>query len=79
MNRINDFQLNLGDSIMQDFMNYWREEYQLLNRDTGCAIMCMAQKHDLLTEDGIHHEKVHGFTKSHGAGNVLFICFLHLV
>nr|WHU27524.1 odorant binding protein 3 [Heliconius charithonia] len=60
-------ELNLGDNIMQDFMNYWREEYELLNRDTGCAIMCMAQKHDLLTEDGIHHEKVHGFTKSHGA------------
>ncbi|CAG9564369.1 unnamed protein product [Danaus chrysippus] len=65
-------ELNLGDHIIQDFMNYWREEYELLNRDTGCAIMCMASKHDLVTEDmKIHHENAHEFAKSHGADDDL--------
>ncbi|OWR47910.1 pheromone binding protein 2 [Danaus plexippus plexippus] len=65
-------ELNLGDHIIQDFMNYWREEYELLNRDTGCAIMCMASKHDLITEDmKIHHENAHEFAKSHGADDDL--------
>ncbi|CAK1550282.1 unnamed protein product [Leptosia nina] len=61
-------ELNLGNHIIQDFINYWREEYELINRDTGCAIMCMASKHDLITEDmKLHHGKAHEFAKSHGA------------
>ncbi|CAH0724113.1 unnamed protein product, partial [Brenthis ino] len=65
-------ELNLSDNIVQDFMNYWKEEYELLNRDTGCAIMCMASKHDLITEDmKLHHENAHGFAKTHGADDDL--------
>ncbi|CAG4989301.1 unnamed protein product [Colias eurytheme] len=61
-------ELNLGDHIMQDFINYWKEEYELINRDVGCAIMCMASKHDLITDDmKLHHGKTHEFAKSHGA------------
>nr|QNS26339.1 pheromone binding protein 1 [Pieris rapae] len=65
-------ELNLGGHIMQDFMNYWREEYELLNRDLGCAIMCMASKHDLITDDlKLHHGKAHEFAKTHGADDDL--------
>ncbi|CAH2089076.1 unnamed protein product [Euphydryas editha] len=65
-------ELNLGDHIMQDFLNYWREEYDLVNRDTGCVIMCMASKLDLITDDmKLHHGKAHEFAKSHGADDDL--------
>ncbi|XP_072942524.1 general odorant-binding protein 1-like [Epargyreus clarus] len=61
-------ELNLGDHIMQDFYNFWREEYELVNRDVGCAIMCMASKHDLVTDEmKLHHGKAHEFAKTHGA------------
>ncbi|XP_047536248.1 general odorant-binding protein 1-like [Vanessa atalanta] len=61
-------ELGLGDHIIQDFFNYWREEYELVNRDMGCAIMCMASKLDLITDDmKIHHGNAHEFAKSHGA------------
>ncbi|XP_050668364.1 general odorant-binding protein 1-like [Leptidea sinapis] len=61
-------ELNLGDHIIQDFYNYWKEEYALVNRDVGCAIICMAAKHDLITDDmKLHHGNTHEFAKSHGA------------
>lgn len=61
--------LNLGDHIIQDFYNYWREEYDLVHAETGCAIMCMASKLDLITDDRkLHHGNAHEFAKSHGAG-----------
>ncbi|XP_041984865.1 general odorant-binding protein 1-like [Aricia agestis] len=60
-------ELNMGDHIMQDFTNYWKEDYQLLNREFGCMVLCMASKHNLLTEDGLHHDNAHEFAKKHGA------------
>ncbi|XP_034835171.1 general odorant-binding protein 1-like [Maniola hyperantus] len=61
-------ELGLGEHIMQDFFNYWKEDYELLNRDTGCAIMCMATKFDLIAEDmTLHHKNAHEFAKTHGA------------
>ncbi|XP_045778006.1 general odorant-binding protein 1-like [Maniola jurtina] len=65
-------ELGLGEHIMQDFYNYWKEDYELLNRDTGCAIMCMATKFDLISEDmSLHHKNAHEFAKTHGADDDL--------
>nr|AAC05702.2 pheromone binding protein 1 precursor [Mamestra brassicae] len=61
-------ELNVGEHIMQDMYNFWREEYELLNRDLGCMVMCMANKLDLIGEDQkMHHGKAADFAKSHGA------------
>lgn len=61
--------MNLSEHVMQDFYNFWREEYDLVNIEIGCAIMCMASKFDLITEDmKLHHGNAHDFAKSHGAG-----------
>lgn len=61
--------MNLSEHVMQDFYNFWREEYDLVNTELGCAIMCMAGKFDLITEDSkLHHGNAHEFAKSHGAG-----------
>uniref|UniRef100_A0A2A4K016 Pheromone binding protein 2 n=1 Tax=Heliothis virescens TaxID=7102 RepID=A0A2A4K016_HELVI len=65
-------ELNVGDHIMQDMYNFWREEYQLVNRDLGCMIMCMTAKLDLVGDDQkMHHGKAEEFAKSHGADDAL--------
>ncbi|XP_068620685.1 general odorant-binding protein 1-like [Battus philenor] len=61
-------ELNLGDHIMADFMNFWREEYELVNRDLGCAISCIAGKLELLTDElTMHHDNAKEFAMKHGA------------
>nr|AXN76739.1 odorant binding protein PBP1 [Clostera restitura] len=62
-------ELKIGDHIMEDFKNYWQEDYALLNRDFGCMVVCMASKLDLISEDTklLHHGNAEEFAKSHGA------------
>nr|UDM59723.1 putative pheromone binding protein 3 [Corcyra cephalonica] len=62
-------ELNVGENVMQEMQNFWREEYDLVHRDTGCMILCMATKHDLLhiEEYKLHHAKSEDFAKTHGA------------
>lgn len=65
-------ELNVGEHIMQDMYNFWREEYELVNRDLGCMIMCMAVKLDLIGADQkMHHGKAEDFAKSHGADDAV--------
>nr|AAS49922.1 pheromone binding protein 1 precursor [Sesamia nonagrioides] len=65
-------ELNVGEHIMQDMYNFWREEYELVNRDLGCMVMCMASKLDLVGDDQkMHHGKAEEFAKSHGADDEL--------
>ncbi|XP_014368560.2 general odorant-binding protein 1 [Papilio machaon] len=61
-------EMNLGDHILQDFMNFWREEYELVNRELGCAITCIVVKLNLITEDfKMHHDNAREFAIKHGA------------
>nr|AFD34183.1 pheromone binding protein 2 [Argyresthia conjugella] len=63
-------ELNLPDHIITDFYHYWKEDYTLLNRDTGCAIICMAKKLDLIDASGkLHHGNAQEFAEKHGADN----------
>ncbi|XP_060805542.1 general odorant-binding protein 1 [Amyelois transitella] len=66
-------ELNVGDNILQDLYNFWKEEYQLINRELGCVIMCMAAKLDLIQVDEykMHHANAHDFAKQHGADDEL--------
>nr|AHZ89398.1 pheromone-binding protein 2 [Grapholita molesta] len=65
-------ELNVQENVMQDCYNFWREDYELLNRDTGCVILCMALKFDLIDEDAkLHHKNAHEFAKTHGADDDL--------
>nr|AAD39444.1 pheromone binding protein [Ostrinia nubilalis]AAD39448.1 pheromone binding protein [Ostrinia nubilalis]ADT78491.1 pheromone binding protein 1 [Ostrinia nubilalis]BBB15972.1 pheromone binding protein-A [Ostrinia nubilalis]BBB15980.1 pheromone binding protein-A [Ostrinia nubilalis] len=61
-------ELDLPDSINADFYNFWKEGYELSNRHTGCAIMCLSSKLDLVDPEGkLHHGNTHEFAKKHGA------------
>ncbi|MFX0618097.1 pheromone/general odorant binding protein [Escherichia coli] len=65
-------ELGFGDHIYKDFQNFWSEEYQLVNRDMGCVVMCMVSKLDLIGDDNkMHHGNAQEFAKKHGADDVM--------
>lgn len=62
-------QLSLPDSVDVDFGNFWKEDYEVTNRFTGCAIICLSTKLELISPDGtLHHGNTQEFAKKHGAG-----------
>ncbi|CAB3244423.1 unnamed protein product [Arctia plantaginis] len=62
-------ELNLSDHILGDLFHFWKLEYDHLNRDTGCMIICMSKKLDLIDASGkLHHGNAKEFAMKHGAG-----------
>ncbi|KOB67877.1 Pheromone-binding protein 1 [Operophtera brumata] len=58
----------IEDHIMQDFFNFWREDYALVNRELGCMVICVAQRLGLMDADmKMHHGNAHEFAQKHGA------------
>ncbi|XP_059047144.1 pheromone-binding protein-like [Achroia grisella] len=61
-------ELNLPESIYTDFYNFWKEEHEITNRLTGCAIQCLSTKLELVDVEGnLHHGNAQEFAKKHGA------------
>nr|ALS03850.1 pheromone-binding protein 4 [Ectropis obliqua] len=61
-------ELNLPDSINEDFYNFWKPDYELQHRETGCMIHCLSTKLNLIDPEGkLHHGKAKEFAMSHGA------------
>ncbi|XP_068620461.1 pheromone-binding protein-like [Battus philenor] len=59
---------NLPDSINSDFINFWKEDHLLTNRLSGCAIICLAKKLDLIdSSENFHHGNAEEYAKTHGA------------
>nr|AZT78912.2 odorant-binding protein [Dioryctria abietella] len=62
-------ELGLSD-IVSDLYHYWKEEYDLLSRDTGCAILCMSRKLEMVDGEGrLHHGNAKEFALKHGAAD----------
>ncbi|XP_014368563.2 pheromone-binding protein [Papilio machaon] len=65
-------ELNLPDVVDIEFAQFWREDYIINNRLTGCAIVCLSSKLDLLEPDGsLHHGNAANFAKKHGADEAM--------
>ncbi|XP_026321047.1 pheromone-binding protein-like [Hyposmocoma kahamanoa] len=63
-------ELKFSDHVIRDLYFYWKEDYTLMKRETGCALVCMSQKLDLLDTSGkLHHGNAKEFAKNHGAGD----------
>ncbi|KAJ2948748.1 hypothetical protein O0L34_g8009 [Tuta absoluta] len=63
-------ELNLSDHVIRDLYFYWKEDYTLLERETGCAIVCMSHKLNILDSSGkIHHGNTKEFAMTHGAAD----------
>nr|QIJ45734.1 phenomenon binding protein [Glyphodes pyloalis] len=65
-------ELDLPDSLNQEFFNFWKEDYQLTNRQAGCALLCMSKKLDLVDPEGnMHHGNAQEYAKKHGADDAV--------
>ncbi|KAM3959414.1 pheromone-binding protein-like [Aphomia sociella] len=61
-------EMELPDSVNMDFYNFWKEGYKITNRLTGCAILCLSSKLDLIDPEGnLHHGNAEEFAMKHGA------------
>ncbi|KAI5637915.1 PBP/GOBP family domain-containing protein [Phthorimaea operculella] len=58
----------LPDTVDADFDNFWKEDYDVTSRFTGCAIRCLSHKLEMIAPDGsLHHGNIQEFAKKHGA------------
>nr|BAF64703.1 pheromone binding protein 2 [Ascotis selenaria cretacea] len=61
-------ELDLPEAVTKEFLNFWRDGYEVTNRLTGCAIMCISEKLELLDEGyKLHHGNAKDFAMKHGA------------
>ncbi|XP_063540699.1 pheromone-binding protein-like [Cydia strobilella] len=73
-------ELDLPDSIYDDMMNYWKEGYELTNRHTGCAIMCLSKKLEIVDPDlQLHHGNAKDFAMKHGADEKLAMDLVNVI
>nr|AAC05701.2 pheromone binding protein 2 precursor [Mamestra brassicae] len=65
-------EMDLPDSVTTDFYNFWKEGYEFTNRQTGCAILCLSSKLELLDQElKLHHGKAQEFAQKHGADEAM--------
>ncbi|NP_001077095.1 pheromone binding protein 3 precursor [Bombyx mori] len=61
-------ELGLTDHILTDMYHFWKLDYSMMTRETGCAIICMSKKLDLIDGDGkLHHGNAQAYALKHGA------------
>ncbi|XP_028175120.1 pheromone-binding protein-like [Ostrinia furnacalis] len=60
-------ELHLGEDILTDLLNYWKEDYEFTNKDIGCAVICVHQKLHLLdTTGGLDPPHTQAFVQAAG-------------
>nr|AGS41497.1 pheromone binding protein [Xestia c-nigrum] len=65
-------EMDLPESVTTDFYNFWKEGYEFTNRQTGCAILCLSSKLELLDQElKLHHGKAQEFAMKHGADEAM--------
>ncbi|GBP25920.1 General odorant-binding protein 2 [Eumeta japonica] len=62
----------LTEEMMEEFHHFWREDFEVVHRELGCAIICMSTKLSLLDDNTrMHHDNMDEYVKSFPAGEVL--------
>ncbi|XP_026739044.1 general odorant-binding protein 2 [Trichoplusia ni] len=62
----------LSPEILEEFQHFWREDFEVVHRELGCAIICMSNKFSLLQDDSrMHHVNMHDYVKSFPNGHML--------
>lgn len=71
------FQSGLTVDIMEEFKHFWHEDFEVVHRELGCAIICMSNKYTLLDDDArLHHDNMEDYVKSFPNGKELHVTFL---
>nr|AVJ51939.1 odorant binding protein 2 [Depressaria falkovitshi] len=62
----------LTTDLMEEFKHFWREDFDVVHRELGCAIICMSGKFELMHDDAkMHHQNMHDYIKSFPKGEIL--------
>ncbi|CAH2089072.1 unnamed protein product [Euphydryas editha] len=62
----------LSPEVLEEFKNFWSEDFEVVHRELGCAIICMSNKFSLMQDDArMHHDNMHDYVKSFPQGDVL--------
>nr|AAB36114.1 pheromone binding protein, PBP [Lymantria dispar, Peptide, 145 aa] [Lymantria dispar] len=65
-------ELGADDSVVKEFLDFWKDGYVMKDRQTGCMLICMAMKLELLDSAmEIHHGSTFAFAKAHGADEAM--------
>nr|AWT50455.1 odorant-binding protein 2 [Carposina sasakii] len=65
-------ELGLTPEILDEFQNFWREDFEVVHRELGCALICMSNNFELYNDDvRIHHDNMHDYIKSFPKGEEL--------
>lgn len=58
-------QSGLSAEVLEEFKHFWNEDFEVVHRELGCAIICMSNKFSLMEEDSrMHHVNMHDYVKS---------------
>nr|AWV50438.1 pheromone binding protein 3 [Conopomorpha sinensis] len=73
-------EMEIADSELIEFINFWRSEEKLVNRHIGCVMMCLSTKLDLVDPSGnLHHGNAREFGKKHGADDELITKLIDMI
>ncbi|XP_061728674.1 general odorant-binding protein 2-like [Cydia pomonella] len=62
----------ISPEIMQEWHHIWDDDFEVVQREIGCAIICMSHKFSLLQDDNrMHHESMFDYIRSFDNGDVL--------
>nr|UDM59725.1 putative general odorant binding protein 2 [Corcyra cephalonica] len=70
----------LTEEIMEEFKHFWSDDFEIVHRELGCAIICMSNKFSLMQEDSrMHHQNMNEYVKSFPNGEVLSAKMVELI
>ncbi|CAH2240941.1 jg9677 [Pararge aegeria aegeria] len=62
----------LSPEVLEQFQHFWSEDFEVVHRELGCALICMSNKFSLMQDDArIHHINMHDYVKSFPKGELL--------
>ncbi|CAB3259468.1 unnamed protein product [Arctia plantaginis] len=70
----------LSPEIMEEFKHFWSENFEIVHRELGCAIICMSNKFSLMQDDArMHHVNMDDYIKTFPNGEVLSAKMVDLI
>lgn len=71
-------QSGLSADVMEGFQHFWSEDFEVVHRELGCAIICMSNKFSLMQDDArMHHVNMHDYVKSFPKGWFIILLSLY--
>ncbi|XP_023936560.2 general odorant-binding protein 2-like [Bicyclus anynana] len=70
----------LSPEILEEFQHFWSEDFEVVHRELGCALICMSNKFSLMEDDArMHHVNMHDYIKSFPKGELLSAKMVELI